>query len=100
MGNLEHAPEIAGAFQVDEARRIVRLMFSNDSAALSRGAREQPARQRVCLHKLSVEQLLTNSGELFAREHVNHADAAHARFHHHKSGMFLNDFADDSGFLA
>jgi hypothetical protein len=33
MGNLDHAPEIAGAFQVDEARRIVRVIFSKDSAA-------------------------------------------------------------------
>jgi hypothetical protein len=30
MGNLDDAPEIAGAFQVDEARRIVRLIFSKD----------------------------------------------------------------------
>jgi hypothetical protein len=64
------------------------------------GQRAAPERQFVCAHKLSVEQLLTNSRQLFARKHVHHPGATDARFHHHESGMFVNDFADDSGFLA
>ena len=58
------------------------------------------ARQCLCAHKLSVEQLLTNSGQLFAREHVHHPGAADARFHHHESGMFVHDSADDCGVFA
>jgi hypothetical protein len=49
----------------------------------------------VCAHKLSVEQLPTNSGELFAREHVNNARAADTRFHHHHAGVFVGDHTND-----
>ena len=57
---------------------------------------------RIALRHTSRElhSISADARELFAREHVHHPGAAHARFHHHESGMFGNDFADDSGFLA
>src|SRR6267378_1647776 len=72
------------------------LMIQRRPAA---GQRAAPARQCVCAHKLSVEQLLTNSRQLFAREYVNQLGPADPRFHHHESGMFVYDFADDGGVL-
>ena len=44
--------------------------------------------------------ILTDPGELLAREHIHHSGAADACLHHHKPRMLINHFADDSGFLA
>ena len=43
---------------------------------------------------------VSRSKGVFAREHVNHAGRAHARFNHHESGVFLGAFADNGSVLA
>ena len=88
VGNLEHASEIAGAFQVGR------------SWARSRGASEQRQKGNACAHTNFRLKLLTDPRELLTGEHVHHPGAADARFHHHESGMFVHDSANDCGVFA